>query len=101
MTLDPALFSPFAIWAALVLYLACLALALWLAPWRTLLAAADARLLRRHRGADVPVADGHPGAARAVNYHLLGLTAVTLIFGWSFAVIAASIALLGSTSTAA
>ena len=30
-----------------------------------------------------------------LSYHLLGLTAVTLIFGWSFAVIAASLALLG------
>jgi uncharacterized membrane protein len=95
MTLDPAIFSPFVIWAALVLYLACLALALWLAPWRTLLAA---KLTHVFFGATVVLmflwqmdTQVQPG----LHYHLLGLTAVTLIFGWSFAVLAASIALVG------
>lgn len=32
-----------------------------------------------------------------LSYHLLGLTATTLMFGWSLAVIAASLALLGVT----
>jgi uncharacterized membrane protein len=97
MTLDPALFSPFATWAALVLYLTCLALALWLAPWKTML---RAKLTHVLFGATVVLmflwqmdTQVQPG----LNYHLLGLTAVTLIFGWSFAVIAASIALMGVT----
>ena len=95
MTLDSALFSPFAIWTALVLYLVCLTLALVQAPWRTLL---KARLTHVLFGACVALLllwqmdmQVQPG----LNYHLLGLTAVTLIFGWSFAVIAASLALLG------
>jgi uncharacterized membrane protein len=95
MTLDPALFSPFAIWTALVLYLTCLTIALVQAPWHTLL---KARLTHVLFGACVALlflwqmdTQVQPG----INYHLLGLTAVTLIFGWSFAVIAASLALLG------
>jgi uncharacterized membrane protein len=95
MTLDPALFTPFAIWTAIVLYGACLALALWLAPWRKLL---DAKLTHVFFGATVALlflwqmeAQVQPG----LSYHLLGLTAVTLMFGWSFATIAASLALLG------
>jgi uncharacterized membrane protein len=95
MTLDPALFSPFAIDTALVLYLLCLALALWLAPWRRLI---GAHLTHVFFGATVALSllwqmetQVQPG----LFYHLLGLTAATLIFGWSFAVIAASLALLG------
>lgn len=95
MTIDPALFTPFALWTAVVLYGVCLALALWLAPWRKLL---EARLTHVFFGATVALlflwqmqAQVQPG----LSYHLLGLTAVTLMFGWSFAVVAASLALLG------
>ncbi|MCG6940459.1 MAG: energy-coupling factor ABC transporter permease [Thiohalocapsa sp.] len=95
MSLDPALFSSTATSAAVVLYLLCLALALWLAPWRKLLAA---RLTHVFFGACVLLmflwhmeTQVQPG----LSYHLLGLTAVTLIFGWSLAVIAAAVALLG------
>ncbi|KAA6185410.1 molecular chaperone DnaJ [Thiohalocapsa marina] len=95
MTLDPALFSDFAKWTALALYLGCLLLALWLAPWRKLL---SARLTHVLFGATVVLmvlwqmdTQVQPG----LSYHLLGLTAVTLVFSWAFAVIAASVALLG------
>ncbi len=95
MSLDPALFSPFAIWTALILYLCCLVLALGLAPWRRLL---SARLTHVFFGAIVVLmflwqmeTQVQPG----LSYHLLGLTATTLIFGWSLAVVAASLALLG------
>ncbi|MGD8206812.1 MAG: energy-coupling factor ABC transporter permease [Thiohalocapsa sp.] len=94
MTVDPALFSSFAIWSALVLYALCLLVALWRAPWRALL---NARLTHVFFGATVALmllwqleTQVQPG----LNYHLLGLTAVTLIFGWCLAVIAASLALL-------
>jgi uncharacterized membrane protein len=95
MTLDPALFSSFSIWTAVVLYALALITALRLAPWRRLyragltnvfLGATVVLLLLWHMNTQV-----QPG----LSYHLLGLTAVTLIFGWSFAVIAASLALLG------
>lgn len=95
MTLDPALFTSFAIRTALALYLCCLGVALFAAPWRRLL---RARLTHVFFGAAVMLmclwhldTQVQPG----LNYHLLGLTAVTLIFGWSFAVIAAALALLG------
>jgi uncharacterized membrane protein len=95
MTLDPALFSPFGIWTAVVLYTLALALALRLAPWRQLY---RARLTNVFLGATVVLmllwhmeAQVQPG----LSYHLLGLTAATLVFGWSFAVIAGSLALLG------
>jgi len=95
MTLDPALFTPVATWIAVILYAACLLLALWLAPWQGLL---KARLTHVFFGATVVLlvlwqmeTQVQPG----LSYHLLGLTAVTLMFGWSFAVIAASLALLG------
>lgn len=97
MTLDPALFSPFALWTAALLYSAFLLLALWQAPWRKLI---EARLTHVLFGATVALlilwqmeTQVQPG----LSYHLLGLTAVTLIFGWSFAVIATSLALLGIT----
>ncbi|MGB5832246.1 MAG: energy-coupling factor ABC transporter permease [Thiohalocapsa sp.] len=95
MTLDPALFSSFAIRAAVVLYLCCLGVALVGAPWRMLM---TARLTHVFFGAIVVLmflwqmeAQVQPG----LSYHLLGLTAVTLIFSWSIAVVAASLALLG------
>jgi uncharacterized membrane protein len=95
MTLDPVLFTPVAIWAAVLLYGGCLLLAVWLAPWRKLL---QARLTHVFFGAIVVLmflwqmeTQVQPG----LSYHLLGLTAVTLILGWGLAVIAASLALLG------
>ncbi len=95
MSLDPDLFSPTLLWVCNALYLVCLALALWLAPWRGLL---RARLTHVFFGATVVLmllwqmdAQVQPG----LSYHLLGLTAVTLIFGWGFAVLAASLALVG------
>jgi len=95
MTLDSALFSSFAIGTALTLYLCVLGVALFQAPWRRLL---RARLSHVFFGATLVLmflwqmdAQVQPG----LNYHLLGLTAVTLIFGWSFAIIAASLAFLG------
>jgi uncharacterized membrane protein len=95
MTLDPALFTPFAIWTAVILYGLCLMIALRLAPWRQLI---QAKLTHVFFGATVALlflwqmeTQVQPG----LSYHLLGLTAVTLMFGWSFAVIAASLALLG------
>ncbi|MBK5932102.1 energy-coupling factor ABC transporter permease [Halochromatium salexigens] len=101
MTLDPALFTPFALWSTILLYGLCLLLALWYAPWRELL---RARLTHVFFGAtvalimlwqmDTPVQPG-------LSYHLLGLTAVTLMFGWCFAVLAASLALLGVTLNSA
>lgn len=97
MTIDGALFPSLFIWSAAVLYGLVLAWALRTAPWSKLLDSEQlhvflgtlvALLLLWHMQAEV-----RPG----LSYHLLGLTAVTLMFGWSLAVIAASVALLGVT----
>jgi uncharacterized membrane protein len=97
MTLDGTLFSQTFLWTLNLL----LGLLLWsavrMAPWGRLrnreqlhvfLGTVVALLLLWHMGARV-----QPG----IGYHLLGLTAVTLMFGWSLATIAATLALLGVT----
>lgn len=97
MTIDGALFNPFVNWMAAIALALVLALAARLAPWRKL---RNTEQLNLFLGTvvvllvlwqmDVQVQPG-------LFFHLLGVTAVTLMFGWSFAVIAATLALLGLT----
>lgn len=100
MAIEGALFSSMFLWLALILYGIILALAMRLAPWGKL---RDAEQLHVFLGTIVSLlvlwhmkADVQPGLA----FHLLGVTAVTLMFGWSLAVIAASLTLLGVTVNA-
>jgi uncharacterized membrane protein len=95
MTVDSAIFPSFLTWSVGILYVISLVGALRMAPWSRLrsneqlhvyLGTTVALLLLWHVQADLL-----PG----LSYHLLGLTAVTLMFGWSLAVIAASLALAG------
>ena len=100
MTIDGTLFPLPLIWVATLLYVLTLALAGRLAPWRKLrdleqlnvfLGALVALLILWHM--DVQVQSG-------LSFHLLGITAITLMFGWSLAVIGASLVLLGVTLNA-
>ena len=95
MAVDSALFSPLLNWLAGILYGISLVAALRMAPWPRLrnaeqlhvfLGTTVALLLLWHMEAEV---------LSGLSYHLLGLTAVTLMFGWSLAVIASSLALAG------
>jgi len=95
MAVDPALFPPALLWLLDVLFGLALLAALRMAPWRRL---REAGLTHVFFGTVVALlflwhlrADVEPG----LSFHLLGLTAVTLMFGWSLAVIAATLALLG------
>jgi uncharacterized membrane protein len=95
MTVDSAFFSPVLMWLLGILYGVFLLAALRMAPWRRL---RDAEQLHVFLGTVVALlilwhmkANVQPGLA----FHLLGLTAVTLMFGWSLAVIAATLALIG------
>jgi uncharacterized membrane protein len=97
MTVESSLFPPSLVWLVWVLYGLCLAAALRMAPWgkfrdsrqtHVFLGTVVALLLLWHMKANV-----QPG----LSFHLLGVTAVTLMFGWSLAVIAATLALLGVT----
>jgi uncharacterized membrane protein len=100
MTIDGALFTPLVLWVLGLIFVLCLALALRLTPWRkfrdleqlnVFLGTVVALVLLWHMDAQV-----QPG----LSFHLLGVTAMTLMFGWSLAVIGASLALLGVTLNA-
>ena len=80
-----------------ILYLVALVSALRVAPWARLnegaqlhvfLGSVAVMAVLWHLRADV-----QPG----LSFHLLGLTAVTLMFGWSLAILASSLALLALT----
>ena len=95
MELNGALFSQGFTWVFGAIYAFSLFTAVRLAPWRRLmehgrihvfLGAVVCLILLWHMRADV-----NPG----LSFHLLGVTAVTLMFGWSLAVIASSLALVG------
>jgi len=95
MTVDSALFPPFLIWLVGILFGVSLIAAGRMAPWSRLrdpeqlhvfLGTVVSLLFLWHAKADL---------LSGLSYHVLGLTAVTLMFGWSLAVIAASLALAG------
>lgn len=97
MTIDGALFTPPILWVLDLLFGLTLLGALRLAPWRkfrdieqlhVFLGTTVVLLVLWHMG--VPVQPG-------LSFHLLGVTAITLMFGWSLAVIAVTLALLGVT----
>ncbi|MES9963180.1 MAG: energy-coupling factor ABC transporter permease [Candidatus Sedimenticola sp. 20ELBAFRAG] len=97
MQLGEGLFSNAVLWWIGAFYGLALFNALRMAPWRRLLekeqwhvflGACVAMIVLWSMAA--PVNDG-------LSFHLLGVTAITLMFGWSFGVIASSIALLGVT----
>ncbi len=88
--------STFLVWAG-ILYLLALASALRMAPWRRL---ADSEQLHVFLGSCVVlILLWHVRAQvdPAWSFHLLGVTVVTLMFGWSLALLASSIALAAVT----
>jgi len=97
MTIDGALFTPFTLWALNLLFALALLGALRLAPWRKL---QDPEQLHVFLGTTVVLlviwhmeAQVQPG----LSFHLLGVTALTLMFGWSLAVISVALILVGVT----
>jgi uncharacterized membrane protein len=94
MELDGELFSGALLWWIAGLYAVVLLIALRMAPWGRL---ARAGQLNVFLGAIVALivlwhirAHLQPG----ISFHLLGVTAITLMFGWSMAIIMSSLALL-------
>jgi uncharacterized membrane protein len=95
MTIDGNLFSPQWIWFVSLLYGAALLAALRMAPWARF---RNPERLHVYLGMVVALLllwameiKVQPG----LSFHLLGATAAALMFGWSLAVIAISLALLG------
>lgn len=100
MTINGTLFTPFVLWTANLLFALALVSALRMAPWRRF---RDTEQIHVFLGATVILillwhleAKVQPG----LSFHLLGVTAITLMFGWSLAVIAAALALVGVTINA-
>lgn len=100
MEVNGALFSSGFSWVFGAIYVFAIYKALRLAPWsrlrdseqlHVLLGAVVCLILLWHMRTSV-----NPG----LSFHLLGVTVVTLMLGWSFAVIATSLALLGVTLNA-
>jgi uncharacterized membrane protein len=95
MTIDGDLLSPALTWAMSLVYGLVLFAALRMAPWHRF---RNAEQLHVYLGLVVALlmlwamqVKVQPG----LSFHLLGVTAATLMFGWSLAVIAASLALVG------
>ncbi|ABI56620.1 energy-coupling factor ABC transporter permease [Alkalilimnicola ehrlichii MLHE-1] len=98
MNIPEGLLPAWVAWATLPLYLSLLLWAVLRSPWKLLQAN---RLQHVFFGASVIMAllwrmqaGIHPG----LELHLLGITAMTLIFGWRLALVGASIALLVHTT---
>ncbi len=95
MSIDSGLLSPVLVWVLNLVYGVALIAALRMAPWRRLRVP---ELLHVYLGLTVALlllwtmqVKVQPG----LSFHLLGVTAATLMFGWSLALIASSLALVG------
>lgn len=85
-------------WPLHLLYLLALAVSVWRAPWKVLVS--NARLQHLLMGATVVLMlmwSLRAGISPGLSIHFLGVTALTLMFGWDLAVLSASLALLGMT----
>lgn len=98
MQLAGELFAPTSWWILALLDGAVLLAAAWLAPWRTLVRSG---LFNVWAGACVLawlLWSLRTPAELDFVWHLSGMVSLTLIFGWSLAVIAGGLALLGVTA---
>jgi uncharacterized membrane protein len=88
LTPEPAIF-----WFCLALYLAGLLLAIATAPWRQLLTHRERQSALGLAIATLPMLwSMSPGLPGGVGFQLLGMTTVSLIFGWQLALVAGLIA---------
>lgn len=84
------------LWAALGLYGAVLAAALWYAPWRRLFENEYSHVYFGSCVALLVIWALNAEAVEGVEYHFLGATLFTLMFGWSLAVIGIGVLIIGS-----
>jgi uncharacterized membrane protein len=80
---------------SVALYLIVLAMALWTAPWKRLL---DSSYLHVFLGATVILMalwKMRAGVSPGLDLHFLGITTLTLMFGWQMAVIGSGLVLAG------
>ncbi len=90
------LFPGALLWPANLLFALVVLAALWKAPLRRLL---DNEFSHVYFAACVVLLvlwNTRAGVLPALNFHLLGMTAVTLMFGWAFAMLAVLVVVTGS-----
>lgn len=95
MEVQGSLFSGLTQGAFWVLYLLALGLALRIAPWRRLREAERFHVFLGSVVALLLLWHLRVGVQPGLSFHLLGATAVTLMFGWSLAILACGLALVG------
>ncbi|BBB25057.1 energy-coupling factor ABC transporter permease [Amphritea japonica] len=98
MSLTIDLISGFWFWFAQVGYFVLLGVALWFAPWSTLFS--SRQLQHLFLGTTVGLMllwQMRAGISPGLGIHFLGVTVLTLMFGWDLAILSASLALLGTT----
>lgn len=96
MSFSDGLLSGGWLWGCAVVYLLALFMAFRAAPWRII---ADNRILQHMLfGATVLLMalwSMRAGISPGLGIHFLGMTVMTLVFGWDLAVLAASLVLIG------
>lgn len=97
MNLPAELLSPGLAALGHVLFFLALAWAAFNAPWWHLSDNADTHVLLASCAALLLLWAMKAGVAPGLDLHLLGVTLVTLMFGWQFAVLAVGVVLLGTT----
>jgi uncharacterized membrane protein len=97
MTVDGSLFSPVLIWTMSLIYGLALVSALKMAPWGRLRNSEQLHVFLGLVVALIMLWVMQVKVQPGLSFHLLGVTTATLMFGWSLAVIAASLALLGAS----
>ncbi len=84
------------LWAGLGGYLAALAWAGYRAPWRWLLRNENSHVYLGTTVVLLLLWSLHAGTLKGLEYHYLGATLMTLMFGWPLAVVGMSIVLMGT-----
>ncbi|MDX2422490.1 MAG: energy-coupling factor ABC transporter permease [Amphritea sp.] len=98
MNLTSDLITGFWFWFAQVGYFLLLGMAIWTAPWSTLVS--NRQLQHLFLGTTVGLVvlwQLRAGITPGLGIHFLGVTVLTLMFGWNLAILSASMALLGTT----
>ncbi|MDO6565361.1 energy-coupling factor ABC transporter permease [Amphritea sp. 1_MG-2023] len=98
MNLTSDLITGFWFWVAQISYFVLLATAIWSAPWSTLFNNRQLQHLFLGTTAGLVVLwQMRAGITPGLGIHFLGVTVLTLMFGWNLAILSASMALLGTT----
>lgn len=98
MSLTSDLITGFWFWFAQAGYFLLLIAAIWSAPWSTLIHSRQLQHLFLGTTVGLVVLwQMRAGISPGLGIHFLGVTVLTLMFGWNLAILSASMALLGST----